>query len=349
MSAWTRRAVVFPLASLLSTLLSACGPGATAEQQAPTASAGEETTATTEDELGLWRRAAVFTLSNEAENAVLTFKRGQDGKLTPAGRTLTGGAGSGGGLGSQGALALSPNGRWLLAVNAGSNEVSVFAVSGTNLYLTAKVPSGGQMPISVTVRGGLVYVLNAGGTGNVSGFHLEWTGCLYPIPGGTRPLSSAASGPAQVSLTSDLRTLVVTEKATNRVVTYSICEDGTLGAPVVTASNGQTPFGFALTSDDTLVVSEAFGAAAGMGAVSTYRVGRTLAPSLVSASLRNGQTAPCWVVVTGDDGYAYASNTPGGTITGFAIDTAGGLSLLADSGRTAATGDGSRPADMALS
>ena len=351
MSAWTRRAVVLPLVSwsLLLTFFAGCGPAAGEPTPGTSESEAQGGTGTSEDELGLAKRAAVFTLTNEAENAVLAFKRGTDGRLTQAGRTPTGGAGSGGGLGSQGALTLSPNGRWLLAVNAGSNEISVFAVAGTKLYLASKTSSGGQMPISVTVRGGLVYVLNAGGAGNVTGFHLDWSGCLYAIPGGSRPLSTSASGPAQVSLTSDLRTLVVTEKATNRVTTYSICEDGTLSAPVVTASNGQTPFGFAMTSDDTLIVSEAFGAAAGLGAVSSYRVGRSNGPALVSASLRNGQTAPCWVVVTSDDGYAYASNTPGGTITGLAIDTAGGLTLLGDGGRTAITGEGSRPADMALS
>src|SRR5439155_26644254 len=129
------------------------------------------------------QRAAVFTLSNETQNAVLAFKRAADGTLTSAGRTATQGAGSGSGLGSQGALALSANGRWLLAVNAGSDELSAFSVSGTNLSVTSVAASGGLHPISVTTRGGLVYVLNAGGTGNVSGFRLDGWGRLSPLPG----------------------------------------------------------------------------------------------------------------------------------------------------------------------
>jgi 6-phosphogluconolactonase (cycloisomerase 2 family) len=152
-----------------------------------------------------------------------------------------------------------------------------------------------------------------------------------------------------VSLTADRRTLVVTEKATSAITSYAVHEDGSLGPPAVTPSSGQTPFGFALTSDGTLVVSEAVGAMPNLGTVSSYRVGGGANPGLVTASVHTNQTAPCWVAITGDDAYAYSANTPAGTITGFAIDTAGGLSLLADAGATAVTGEGSKPADLAVS
>jgi len=343
MSAWSRRAVVLSLVSSLSLLLAACGAPA---DQGP---GSEGPTSTIEDELALAKRAAVFTLNNQVENAVLAFKRAADGTLTPAGQTLTGGAGSAGGLGSQGALTLSANGRWLLAVNAGSNQISTFSVSGTELTLVDVVSSGGVRPISVAVRGSLVYVVNAGGSGNVSGFRLDSTGHLHPIAGSTQPLSAAGSAPAQVSLTSDLHTLVVTEKATDTLSTYAVHADGSLGSPVFTTSSGKTPFGFALSSDDTLVISEAFGGVAGAGAMSTYRVGSSGAPSVVSATVRNGQTAPCWVAITGDDAYAYVTNTGTGNVSGYSLDTVGGLSLFADSGITATTGEGSRPTDLALS
>jgi len=342
MSAFSRRAAVSPLVASLCLLVAACAAPA---DQAST----PDDAASVDSELSLSQRAAVFTLSNEAQNAVIAFKRGLDGSLTLAGKTFTGGAGSGGGLGSQGALALTPNGHWLLAVNAGSNEVSVFAVSGTALRLTSVTPSGGQMPISVTARAGLVYVLNAGGTGNVAGFRLDGYGRLQRIGGATRPLSTGASGPAQVAISPDLRNVVVTEKATSSIVTYAVYEDGSLGGAAATPSSGQTPFGFAITSDGTLVVSEAVGAAAGAGTVSSYHVGASATPSLRSASVRTSQTAPCWVAVSNDDAYAYSANTPSGTITGFAIDTGGGLSLLTPNGQSAATGDGSKPTDLAVS
>src|SRR5512143_2228425 len=147
---------------------------------------------------------AVYTLTNSAAgNEVLIFNRAVDGTLTAAGSVSTGGLGTGAGLGSQGALTLSANQRWLFAVNAGSNELSVFAVSPHGLTLVDKVASGGVLPISVTHYRDIVYVLNAGGSGNITGFTLRRRGKLTPIANSTRNLSNngigAAPGPAQSS------------------------------------------------------------------------------------------------------------------------------------------------------
>ena len=109
---------------------------------------------------------AVYTLTNSAAgNEVAIFNRAADGTLTAAGSVSTGGLGTGAGLGSQGALTLSRSGRFLFAVDAGSDEISSFRVDGARLTLAGVVPSGGLLPVSVTEHDGLVYVLNAGGTG----------------------------------------------------------------------------------------------------------------------------------------------------------------------------------------
>src|SRR5258707_15868288 len=79
---------------------------------------------------------AVYVMSNApAGNAVLVFNRTADGALAPAGSYATGGTGTGAGLGSQGALVVSDDQHWLLAVNAGSNSVSVFEVRHDGLQL----------------------------------------------------------------------------------------------------------------------------------------------------------------------------------------------------------------------
>src|SRR5437773_1829476 len=71
---------------------------------------------------------AVYTMTNAADtNRIVVFSRGSKGELQSDHSLPTGGKGTGGGLGSQGALALGHDGKWLLAVNAGSNEVSVFS------------------------------------------------------------------------------------------------------------------------------------------------------------------------------------------------------------------------------
>ncbi|HEX8962282.1 MAG TPA: beta-propeller fold lactonase family protein, partial [Rhodocyclaceae bacterium] len=85
----------------------------------------------------------MFVLTDEAAgNAVAAFMRAADGSLTPAGAVPTGGNGSGGTLGSQGALVLSDEGDWLYAVNAGSNTISFFTVDDHGLHLRGQVNSG---------------------------------------------------------------------------------------------------------------------------------------------------------------------------------------------------------------
>src|SRR5690242_20931761 len=114
---------------------------------------------------------AVYTETNSAAgNAVQVLARGDDGQLTPAGSYATGGLGTSAGLGSQGAVALSENGRVLLAVDAGSNDVASFRVVPGGLELVGRVPSRGVFPVSVTVHGHDAYVLNAGGVANVAVF-----------------------------------------------------------------------------------------------------------------------------------------------------------------------------------
>src|SRR2546427_6954958 len=125
---------------------------------------------------------AVYTLTNQVGgNAVAVFARGADGRLTAAGTVSTGGTGTGASLGSQSAVAQSDDGRWLFAVNAGSNDVSVFSVSPAGLALASRTASGGTLPISLTVHGDVLYVLNGGGSGNISGFTLGASGDLTPI------------------------------------------------------------------------------------------------------------------------------------------------------------------------
>lgn len=296
-------------------------------------------------------QGAVFTQTNSAAgNEVLAFHAAADGALTPAGAFATGGLGSGAGLGSQGALALSEDHRWLLAVNAGSNEISVFAVSNGGLNLVDKVDSGGVSPISVTIHKRIVYVLNSGASGNITGFKFSPQGELFPLPNSTRFLSNGdaggSTGPAQISFSPDGRSLVVTEKATNQILTYHLGKTGYDG-PVVHASSGQTPFGFAFAKRNFLIVSEAFGGAAGASAASSYALSSG-GLQVISPSAPTYQTAACWVAVTGNGRYAYTTNAGSSSISGYRVGNDGSLTLLDADGFTASTGAGSSPTDMAF-
>jgi 6-phosphogluconolactonase (cycloisomerase 2 family) len=285
---------------------------------------------------------AVYALTNEAgSNAVAMYTRAADGRLSWVGAAPTGGAGAGSGLGSQGALALSDDGRWVFAVNAGSNDVSALQVSPAGLSLTSRVASGGVRPISLTVHDNVLYVLNAGGEGDISGFNVGADGALTPIPGSTRALSGTAVGPAEVAFTPDGGRLVVTEKATSKIDVYAVGSDGIASTAVTSASAGGTPFGFAFGHRDELFVSEAVGSA------SSYTIDGNGTLSVASSAVLTHQGAPCWAVVTKNGKFGYTANAQGGSISGFAIANDGSIGLIDADGRTAIVGGGN--IDLAIS
>lgn len=295
---------------------------------------------------------AVYTESNSAAgNEVVAFERDAKGHLKAGSTYPTGGMGTGAGLGSQGALAFSHNHRWLLVVNAGSNDVSVFAVQPDGLVLTDIEPSGGSRPISVTIDHNLVYVLNAGGavgaSDNITGFYLSNHGDLLPLPDSTRPLSAANVGPAQVSFSPSGDRLMVTEKGTNQITTFAVDANGVAGWAEFTASSGLTPFGFAFTPSGVAIVSEAFGGAPGASGISSYSVESTGLPMVVTASLSTNQTAACWVAVARNGKYGYVTNTGSNTVSGVRVNRDGALTLLDADGSSAATG--ATPIDAAVS
>src|SRR5437016_1099782 len=227
-----------------------------------------------------FQAGAVYVLTNQVDNTVAVFRRTADGTLTPAGEFPTGGAGdpvpqgtdpATDPLASQGALIFDQGHQFLFAVNAGSNQISVLSVSDLGLDQVDVVDSGGIRPISLTVHDNLLYVLNEGGTPNITGFTVGDDGTLTPLAGSTQPLiGGTAADPAEVSFNPDGTVLVVTEKMGNRLDTYTIDENGLPSAPIDNPSNGMTPFGFAFKNQSFLVVSEAFGGAPNQSAPSSY-------------------------------------------------------------------------------
>lgn len=301
------------------------------------------------------KSGAVYVLTNQPANAVAAFDRAPDGTLSSVGTFSTGGAGDPVAqpgdpptdpLASQGALILGDN-QLLFAVNAGSNEISVLSIGKDGLTLVDKVSSGGVRPISLTVHENLLYVLNEGGTPNITGFTVSDTGELTPLPGSTQPLSGgSAADPAEVSFSSDGALLVVTEKAANLIDVYAVGSDGVAGPPTSNPSNGMTPFGFAFDQRNHLIVSEAFGGAPNAAAVSSYATALNGTLSVVSGSVPDFQTAACWIVITNSGRYVYTTNTGSGAVSSYALDSSGTLTLL-DS-VAANTGAMSFPIDMAL-
>lgn len=300
---------------------------------------------------------AVYVMTNQVNNAIAVFGRAADGTLTPAGQFSTGGAGNPvpqgtdpatDPLASQGALILGQGGQFLFAVNAGSNQISVLRISRSRLVLVGVFDSGGIRPISLTLYNNLLYVLNEGGTPNITGFTVGADGTLTPLAGSSQPLiGGTAADPAEISFNSDGTLLVVTEKAGNRIDTYTVDENGLPSAPIANASNGMTPFGFAFNNPGFLVVSEAFGGTPNQAAASSYSASQAGMLSVVSGSVPNSQTASCWMVITNDGHTAFVSNTGSGTISSYGLSADDGtLSLINSTGGN--TGPNSAPIDIAL-
>ena len=133
-------------------------------------------------------------------NTVDGFARHSDGTLTPLPGSpfAAGGAGTGATIPSQGSTALTSNGRYLLVVDAASNQISVLRVHPDgSLSLRSISGSGGGDPVSIAIHGHLVYIANASTERpNYTGFWLRH-GKLTAIDGSTVRLPDA-SQPGQV-------------------------------------------------------------------------------------------------------------------------------------------------------
>ncbi|MGC2289576.1 MAG: beta-propeller fold lactonase family protein [Thermoplasmata archaeon] len=292
--------------------------------------------------------AAVFVSTNNAtHNQIVAYERSSGGKLTWVADYSTGGAGTGATLADSGSLALTQDHHWLLAVDAGSNQISVFQVAahagGALLALTDVTGSGGILPVSIAVSGNIVYVLNDGSSisaGNIAGFTLTSGGHLFPLAGATQPLStSSPTGAAQVSFSPTGGLLVVTEKNTNVIDVYTVNRHGIASGPTSYSSAGVTPYGFAFAGSHHLVVSEAHSPS-----VSSFSLSRSAGLRVVTNSISDLQNAPCWVVVTAGGNLAFISNTASDTLSSFVVSNGGKLTLL----QTVAAPTAAGPADSAI-
>jgi len=293
---------------------------------------------------------AVYTASNEANhNQIVAFRRSATGALTFLNTYSTGGRGAGGAvdpLQSQNSLLLSPDHKFLFAVNAGSGTISIFKVaSNQTLSLITQVASGGGFPVGLAIHDNLLYVLNAGGAGNVTGFWLKPDGHLQPIQGATHLLTGASAGGASIDFSPDGQTLAVTERLNNLIDTFTIGPAGGIVAATTTPSHGNVPFSLAFTRQGALVVAEAGGNPAGGSALSSYLLQSDDTLTVSSASVPTGFNAACWIIVSDNGKFAFSSNAGSGQISTASIGKYGELSIVG----AAPTGPGTVPIDIALS
>lgn len=287
-------------------------------------------------------------------NTIGAFNRLANETLVPMHGSpfAAGGAGTGQSIGSQGALQITSDGRYLLAVDAGSSQISVLGIDSDGALRPAgagPLSSDGVEPVSIAVHGSLVYVANAGSStssANYTGFTLNPGGHLRPLSHSTVPLSTAVN-PGDVFFSPDGAHLVGIEVGTTdpgswRIDSFVVGDDGRLtpapGSPF--AAQGPGPFGseFRPTDATQLFVSNAHGGA-GNGTVSAFQV----APNGALTSIGNSpfpdfQTAPCWIEITHDGRYLFTVNTASASISRYAIAADGSLILLGSTAMKHPTG-----------
>lgn len=316
------------------------------------------------------REGKVYVMANGTEgNTVVVFQRSQDGTLQIIQEISTGGNGigpgqlpapfpplpSGDSTTTQDSLVMTEDGRFLLAANGGSNEISVLAVTNDGLELVDKVYSGGKVPLSIAYHNGLVYVMNIGELSweifgeppVIAGFSLDHNGKLQPIPDSTRVTGSPDANPGDIAFSPDGQWLIITDKFAGSLIhVLHVDGDGTTHEVSTYASSIPAPFAIAFPQHGVVAIVEANagvvnGRRTGIpngSSMSTYRLNDdgTLAP--ISIGVRSEQTVACWVRFTPNHNFGYITNTGSGTISSYRISNEGELTLLAS-----AAGDAGSP------
>jgi 6-phosphogluconolactonase (cycloisomerase 2 family) len=296
---------------------------------------------------------AVFVQTdNTAGNQVVAYARASDGTLTLAGTYPTGGLGGQltgsvvDHLASQGSLQYDAAQHLVIAVNAGSNSLTVFGAHGTRLHQRQIIGSGGEFPVSIAIRGNLVYALNGLRGGSVQGYRLSPAGRLAFLRGSHRRLHLSQSAtpqftntPGQVAFSPSGSQLIVTTKANgNDIDVFGVQPSGRLSAsPVVNSEGSTVPFAINFDQAGHLVIADA-----GTNALSTFSLGSDGTVTLID-SVGTGQAATCWVAPAG--GTLFASNAGSANISGYTSSASGNLTLLGQTSTDPGTVDATATPD----
>jgi 6-phosphogluconolactonase (cycloisomerase 2 family) len=235
------------------------------------------------------------------------------------------------------------NGRYVIAVNAGSNSVSVLRRDEQSLNLVGSaVPSGGVRPTSVTVHDHTVYVLNAD-SNSIAGFQLDQRQGLLPINGSIQKLGTGTSVASQIQFDASGHVLIVDERGSSTIDTFVVSERGVAGPAHTTPSNAGGPFGFDVDRRGNVLFSAVALGGGAMSGATSYDVNRQGILTPNGTPVSSGQAAACWLAAAGS--FAYTTNAGSGSLGGFRVAQDGSLSLIS----TTSLGANSHPLDEAVS
>ena len=281
-------------------------------------------------------------------NAVLGFHRDSvTGALSPlpGGPFLTNGAGF---YNSQELLGpddsdkeviASPDGKFLFAVNQGSNSVAVFRIlddGSLDLVDGHAFPSGGTQPDSLALNGNVLYVTNRGdaemgvaGTiaPNYTAFTVNHDGSLSAIPGSTVTLPVGLS-PAQALVSDDGQFLfgdnftpppLLSVAGSNTIEPFQIGSSGTLtpakGGGVGAAVSPPLILGLAQNPNANII----YAGLPGTGQLAVFTFNDKGALKFIRAiDTQGGGT--CWVAINSDGTRLYTSDSGTDSVGVFSLD-----------------------------
>jgi 6-phosphogluconolactonase (cycloisomerase 2 family) len=282
----------------------------------------------------------VFTSNNNPKgNQVIAFKRGSDGKLTQAATVPTGGKGIASEppfgfpiVDSSGAINLTPDGKLLFVVNAGSNTVTSFQVTSSGLKKVSVASTHGKLPISLASSGHLLYVVNEASQ-NIYGWRFSSSGKLTGISGSNEKLTAVTPKggkdkvgvAAAIGFVNNGGVVAVTQRGLPRtygeINTFLIDQGGAAGPAKAFATRGvANPFGFSAVGSYLLVSNAGFVATPSgampnpadftqfTGTAATYKVSLDGKVRFIK-NVTTGGRAACWLIVTKNGRTAFVTNT----------------------------------------
>ncbi|TVY57955.1 hypothetical protein LCER1_G002355 [Lachnellula cervina] len=300
---------------------------------------------------------AIYFLSNAANNSVVALKVAADGSVSDGSMTATGGAGMSGvdaagkpagadGLFSQGSVKIAGN--TLIAVNPGSNTVSMFSINPSDptklTMIGAPASTLGEFPVSVTISQKLAIacVANSGAKSGIACLSMTAHGlkpldkALRPIPlGQTTPPSGPLNTISQTFFNADSTALLTTVKGNPMVnntgfISAFPVDNGSVSPQEMRSSPNGTAVLFGVTllpgSNDKIFMTDAsFGAA-------TVSLSAGLIGSTAASTKIDGQMATCWATFSGATGTAFVTDVLVNHLV--EIDPASGAIVKATAGAT---------------
>ena len=308
------------------------------------------------------------TATDPRGNEVAMFNRSENGQLELVGFFPTDGVSAGpaptttvfggdvpanaDGHASQHSLIVSPDKRCLFVVNAGSNTVTSFQVfPRRGLRRVSVLDSGGVFPVSLTLHDQVLYVLNSGFEGSITGYNVS-AGCSLHPNGSHRSLAAfndafaspepneVVTTPAQLAFTPDGRKLVLSVKGGpnddpalhfgGRIVIYALTASGqilsdgvatqfSMGPGGIGGRDGNGgPFSFVFSPHGHLIVTQV-----NSFTVSSYRIEDDNTVTPISGPLPTSTDFPCWIVLHEDTAFIASFGTIAGVLNTNSVDGPG--------------------------